>query len=178
MKGHKPTIIRLDNEISKECFLLLEILGLKGQLVRPHEHRQNLAKWAISTYKNHFIAGLSGEDPNFPLILWHTLIPEVNTTINLLRNSHTNPKLSSYAPIFGQFDYNANVLAPPGCKCIVHGKPTMHRTLSVHGIKAYYAAPTMKNYRRCKVHIQKTLAKRIADTITFLPHNIKMPIRI
>ena len=33
----------------------------------------------------------------------------------------------------------------------------------------------MKHYRCYEVHIQKMLAKRIADTITFLPHNITMP---
>jgi len=45
----------------------------------------------------------------------------------------------------------------------------------VYGTKAYYIAPALKHYRCYEVHIQKTLAKRIVDTITFLPHNIIMP---
>ena len=45
----------------------------------------------------------------------------------------------------------------------------------MHGTKAYYTAPAMKHYRCYEVHVQRMLAKRIADTITFLPHNITMP---
>ena len=48
----------------------------------------------------------------------------------------------------------------------------------MHGTKAFYTAPAMKHYRCYEVHIQKILAKRIADTITFLPHNITMPNQI
>ena len=48
----------------------------------------------------------------------------------------------------------------------------------MHGTKAFYIVPAMKHYRCYKVHIQKTLAKRIADTITFLPYNITMPNQI
>ena len=69
LKNYAPTIIRLDNEISKEHLALLEQQGLKVQLVPPHNHRQNLAERAIQTYKNHLIAGLSGADPSFPLSL-------------------------------------------------------------------------------------------------------------
>ena len=48
----------------------------------------------------------------------------------------------------------------------------------MHGTKAYYTGPAMQHYRCYEVHIQKTLAKRIADTVTFLPHNISMPHKI
>ena len=36
----------------------------------------------------------------------------------------------------------------------------------------------MQHYRCYEIHVQKTLAKRIADTVTFLPHNMSMPDRI
>ena len=36
----------------------------------------------------------------------------------------------------------------------------------------------MQYYCCYEVHIQKTLVKRIADTVTFLPHNISMPDKI
>ena len=54
----------------------------------------------------------------------------------------------------------------------------MRQTWSVHSTKAYYTGPAMQHYRYYKVHIQKTLAKRIADTVTFLPHNISMLYKI
>ena len=39
VKGYKPSIIRLDNKMSKDHLSLLEQKGLKVQLVLPHEHR-------------------------------------------------------------------------------------------------------------------------------------------
>ena len=45
----------------------------------------------------------------------------------------------------------------------------MHRT------KSYYTGLAIKYYRCYKVHIEKTLAKRIADTVAFLPYNITIP---
>ena len=47
LKEYNPTIIRLDNEISREHLNLLENLDLKVQLVPPYKHRQNLAERAI-----------------------------------------------------------------------------------------------------------------------------------
>ena len=44
----------------------------------------------------------------------------------------------------------------------------------MYGTKAYYTAPAMRHYNCHKVHVQKTLAKRIADTIKFLLHNLTM----
>jgi len=92
-----------------------------------------------------------------------------------MRSSRINPKLSAYAQLFGQFDYNAMPLAPPSCKCTIYDKPIACKSWAVHGTKAYYTAPAMKHYRYYEVHVQRTLAKRIANTITFLPHNITMP---
>ena len=66
-------------------------------------------------------------------------------------------------------------LAPPGCKYIVHDKPIAYKSWAVHGTKAYCAAPVMKYYRCYKVRMQGILAKRIADTITLLSHNLTMP---
>ena len=69
LKNYTNTIIRLDNEVSREYLTLLEQQNLKVQLVPPHNHRQNLAESAIQTCENHLIAGLSGASPSFPLLL-------------------------------------------------------------------------------------------------------------
>jgi hypothetical protein len=83
------------------------------QLVPPHNHRRNAAEKAIGTWKDHFIAGLSSLDPNFPMHLWCQLIPQATTTLNLLRQSHINPRLSAEAQLNGAFDFNTTPLAPP-----------------------------------------------------------------
>ena len=65
----------------------------------PHIHRRNSAERAIQTFKNHFIAGLASIDPNFPLSNWCRLLPQAELTLNLLRPSRLNPKLSAYAQL-------------------------------------------------------------------------------
>ena len=66
-------------------------------------------------------------------------------------------------------------LAPSSYKYIIHDKPKNHKTWAVHSTKAYYIGPALNYYQCYEVHIQKTLTKRIADAITFLPHNIEIP---
>jgi hypothetical protein len=68
-------------------------------------HRWNAAESTICTWRNHFIVGLCSTDPN-PLFLWDTLIHQANITLNLLCASRLNPKLSGYAQLHGNFDYN------------------------------------------------------------------------
>ncbi len=47
-------------------------------------HRQNIAKRAIQTYKDHFIATMAGVLDNFPIHQWHKLVPQIVLTLNLL----------------------------------------------------------------------------------------------
>ena len=100
----------------------------------PHIHRRNSAERAIQTFKNHFIAGLASTDPNFPLSNWCHLLPQAELTLNLLRPSRLNPKLSAYAQLEGAFDFNHTPLAPPGTHVIVHEKPNQRCTWAPHGI--------------------------------------------
>jgi hypothetical protein len=53
-------------------------------------------------------------DPTFPLKLWDKLLPQATITLNLLRKSRINPRMSAYAQLNGHFDFNRTPLAPPG----------------------------------------------------------------
>jgi hypothetical protein len=57
------------------------------------------------------------------LHLWCRLIRQATTTLNLLRQSHINPRLSAEAQLNGAFDYNKTPLAPFGTKVIVNENP-------------------------------------------------------
>ena len=109
----------------------------------PHIHQRNSAKRAIQTFKNHFIAGLASTDPNFPLSNWCRLIPQAELTLNVLRPSRLNPKLSAYAQLEVAFDFTRTPLAPPGTRAIVHEKPTQRRTWAPHGVDGWYIGPAM-----------------------------------
>ena len=92
--GLRPQLQRLDNECSAALKTFLTAKAISYQLMHPGLHRRNAAE---RTFKNHFIAGLCSVDKNFPLHLWDKPLPQAETTLNLLRGSRINPKLSAYA---------------------------------------------------------------------------------
>ena len=89
----------MDNEISNDLKIALKENDTSYQLVPPYSHRRNLAERAIQTWKNHFKAGLASLNPNFPLAEWDRLLHQANVTLNLLRASRSNPKISAYTYI-------------------------------------------------------------------------------
>jgi hypothetical protein len=90
------------------------------QLPPPHDHHRNLAKKAIQTFKDHFVAILCGADKLFPLHLWDRLLWQAEHTLNMLRPSRITLTMSVYAYLWKQHDYNANPFAPLGCKVEAH----------------------------------------------------------
>jgi hypothetical protein len=123
--GSTPNLYILDNEASSELKNAMIKYKVNYQLAPPHIHRQNAAERAIQTFKNHFLAGLATADPAYPVAEWDRLLPQAVLTLNLLRNSRVNPKLSAYAYLFGNFNFNKTPLAPPGTKVIVHKNQTI-----------------------------------------------------
>ena len=53
------------------------------QLAPPHMHRRNAAEREIRTFRNHFVAGFSTTDPNFPVSEWDRLLDQATITLNL-----------------------------------------------------------------------------------------------
>jgi hypothetical protein len=100
-------------------------------------------------------------DPNFPLKLWDKLLPQATVTLNLLRKSRINPRMSAYAQLNGHFDFNRTPLAPPGTRIIAHEKPDQRASWSPHGLDGYYLGPELDHYRCYQVHI--TTQKRDSD---------------
>ena len=100
-----PKIHVMDSEcfgVVKSC-LSNNKAGL--QLVPLHMHRTNTAENAIGIFKDHFISGLLTFTPYFPLHLLCWLIPLAMTTLNLLRPSRINTRLSAYEILNGAFDF-------------------------------------------------------------------------
>ena len=97
----QPHLHIMDNECPHILQKFMREVNEKFQLVPPHIHRRNSAEWAIRTFKEHFIAGLSSTHKDFPLHLWCQLIPHAILTFNLLRQFCMNPKLSGYAQLHG-----------------------------------------------------------------------------
>jgi len=173
--GLRPKLQRLDNEASQALQDFLTAEQVDYQLVPPHVHRRNAAERAIRTFKNHFIAGLCSTDKNFPLHLWDRLLPQAELTLNLLRSSRINPRLSAWAQLHGPFDFNRTPIAPPGIRVIIHDKPTVRRSWAPHGTDGWYLGPALRSYRCYTVWAADTNAQRITDTVAWLPTRIPMP---
>ena len=88
-------------------------IRLTYQLVPPNDHCCNVAKKAIQTWKDHFIAILSGTADKFPLNLWCQLIPHMERQLNLLCQSNTNSKISAYAHLYGPHVWKPSSMTNP-----------------------------------------------------------------
>ena len=173
--GHEIKKYVLDNECSNQFKDVLKKEEIEYELVPPAQHRRNAAERAIRTFKNHFIAGLETCDPDYPLREWDRLIPQAELTLNLLRNSRINPKLSAWSYLFGNHDFNKSPLAPPGTRVILHSKPDNRKSWAYHGEKGFYVGPATEHYRCLRCFIPKTGRERISDTVAFVPNRIAIP---
>jgi hypothetical protein len=165
----------LDNEASAALKSFFTKNDVEYQLVPPHCHRRNATERAICTLKENFVAGLASVDPDFPLHLWGSLLPQAEMTLKLLRKSRQHPQLSASAHYPGMVDYNKTAFAPPGCKIIAHEEPSCRRTWAPHCQHGYYLGPAMHHYRCQNVYISSTASERIVETLEFFPHNSPMP---
>ena len=173
--GVQPHTYVLDNEVSAEFILALKKYDIDFQLVPPHIHRANLAERAIQTFKHHFKAGLATVDPDFPLAEWDRLLPQAVLTLNLLRSARSNPKLSAHAYLFGEFNFSATPLAPPGTKVVMHKQVNNRTSWGPHGKEAWYIGPSFDHYRCVKCFVTDTRKELDSDTVVFFPKHIKFP---
>jgi hypothetical protein len=174
-RGFKPLLQKLDNEASIALKRTIRAKGIDFQLVPPHNHRRNAAERAIQTFKNHFVACLCTADQHFPMHLWDRILPQATTTLNLLRASRLNPRLSAHEQLNGTFDFNRTPLAPLGTRVVLHEKPAQRRSWDPHGQDGWYIGHAPEHYRCYQVYVTKTAGTRISDTVEFFPRATSMP---
>jgi hypothetical protein len=166
-RGFRPKLQTMDNEASSALKHYFPENDMIYQLVPPHFHRRNTVEHEIRTFKEHFVAGLSSLDPDFPMHLWDRLLPQTEITLNLLRTSRLHPQLSAAAHFHGLIDYNKTAFAPPGCRISAHEKPSQRQTRAPHGQPGYSLDPAMYHYICQNVYITSTASERIVDTLDF-----------
>ena len=75
-QGLNLSALRINNKCLEALGNILRVNSFNLQMCPPNYHHTNQAEKAIDTWKFHFLAGLSGVDPNFPLHLWCLLLPQ------------------------------------------------------------------------------------------------------
>jgi hypothetical protein len=163
----KPKLMKLDNEASKLLKTYLHQQNITFQLVSPYSHRRNSAEREIRSFKDHLIAGLCSTYKSFPMHLWDILLPQAVITLNMLRTSRINPKLSASTHIYGQNDLNRAPMAPPGTRIIAHETPKRRRIWAPHGQDGWYIGPALEHYRCYTIYITKTRGERVVETVDF-----------
>ena len=144
-------------------------------MVPPHQHRRNVDEKAIRTFKNHLLSGLATCDKDFPILEWDRLLPQCEMTLNLLRSSRINPRLSSWAPLNGNHHFNKSPLAPPGTKILVHKKPQDSGSLQFHGTEGWYIGPALHHYRCLTCYLPITRTEIISNIVRLIPRHIQIP---
>ena len=131
----------------------------KLELVPAGCHRRNVAEVAIKAFKQHFLSVLAGVDSDFPWSLWDRLLPQVQLTLNLLRQSNATPTVSAHAHLFGQFDYNKMPLEPMGSLGQVHVKTGNRKSWDFHTKSAWYLYTSKEHYRTHVCALKSTKAE-------------------
>jgi hypothetical protein len=168
-------IVRMDNECSELTKQWLATTDITLELSPVAQHRTNKAERAIRTWKNHFLATLAGIDPECPLSLWENFIEQSELTLNLMRESPSNPTISAFESLCGKFDVNATPIAPLGMKVFVHDTPENRGTWQAHGKPGFYTGRALLHYRCHTVWMSASRATRISDCLSWHPVLLKMP---
>jgi hypothetical protein len=139
-RGFQPKLNAMDNQCSKAIKKYIHSTKAGIQLVNPDDHQVNAAEQAIQTWKEHWLAGMGTLDPNCPIQLWCQFIEQGQDTLNILHVLRVNAKLSAYAVLDRQFNFDKAPLAPVGTRALILLDPNTCKTWQtmplMHGIWA------------------------------------------
>ena len=95
-------------------------------------------------------------------------------TLNMLRRSRINPKMSAYTQLFGSFDYNTTPLAPLETKAFVHEQTRQRELYADHGKVGYVIGNSPQYYRHLYFYLPSTRGNRHTDTYVFIPSKVEL----
>ena len=175
-KGITTAIERLDNETSRAFKNMCQRRHIGIQYVPPGQKRANMAERMIAVVKSYVISALATASPHFPLDLWDLLLPQVETTINLLRPSRVNRRKSAYEALYGKFSFANTPMAPTGSECYILERPDDRLSWDTHAVSGYYIGPAMEHHKCFRIFVNLTQSERTSDSIYWLPTPTSPPL--
>jgi hypothetical protein len=109
--------------------------------------------------------------------LWDRLLPQGILTLNMLRISRINPKISAAVHLDGQYEYNRAPMVPPGIIIIEHETPNRRHTWAPYGQDGWYIGPALEHYRCYTVNINKSRSERVVETVDSPPKEVQLPLQ-
>ena len=158
----------MDNQCRKAIDKYIRSTKATIQLFNPDNHRVNAAERTIQTWKEHWLSGMGTLDLTCPIQLWCQFLEQGQDTLNLLRISRVNPKLSAYAVLEGQFNFDRTPMAPVGTRALILLDPNKRNTWQSHAINAWHVGPAKQHYHNYHFFIPETKGYCI-------PKHTKMP---
>ena len=108
---------------------------------------------------------LSRTADTFPLHLWCQAIPQMERQLLLLRQSNSNPKISAYAQVYGQHDYDATPFVPIGMETLVHERPHRRRSFVEHCKKGCVLGTSFEHYQAWTTWMTDTRVQRVSGMV-------------
>jgi hypothetical protein len=146
LRGFKPLLQKLDNKTSKDVKTFVATKQTHIKYTPLDIHHTNLAKWAICTWKNHFLAGMANLPKSFPIANWCQLTPQCNATFNMLCLFCQNPLLLAHKALKGLFSFDATPMVPFGSEVLVHIKLNCWCMWGYHAPKVWYLPHAANHY--------------------------------
>ena len=174
--GHNVDLQVLDNKCRTAYKLQIEEKWKSTfKLVPPDMHRRNTAKRMIQIFKEHFLSILAGVSSTFPNILWDKLLPQIEFTLNLLRQSNISPGISDWEHFNGSFFFYATPLAPLCSPILIHNKQGTRISWDFRGRKGFTIGPALEHYRCFQVVDVTTKSIIISNIIEVLHDYLTQP---
>jgi hypothetical protein len=174
-KVFKPKLNVTNNQATKHIKQFLSKEECKLQLIEPHNHCMNVAKCAIQTFKNAFIAALATTNCNFLLKLWDRLTPQVINCLNMMWSSCINPTKLESKILYGPYDWNCYPLAPLGCKVVIYKDRDTRGLWASRGIGEWYFGPLLDHYQCGLYYGPESRAYRISGSTELFPQHCQLP---
>jgi hypothetical protein len=172
--GHRIDTVFIDNEVDNDARAFFAQQRVKLNQVAPYCHRANPAERAIGTFKDHFVAMLSGRDPTCPLAYWNEAVTMAEVTLNLMRPG-PNGK-SAYEAYWGRpYDLSANPMVPWGTRCEAYVPKALRTTYGYRSQPAFYVGASYQNYRAHRLismDTEKKVAVHVRQQVVFYPHEV------
>ena len=83
---------------------------------------------------------------NFPKNFWDLILPQIELTLNLLRQATLTPKIPAWVYFQGPFDCKATPLGPLGCPVIIHWKTSNCNYWDFRGKEWWSIGMTLDHY--------------------------------
>ncbi len=173
--NYQPALNVMDNKCSKAVGKHIQANKMNTQLVPLHNHCINAAECAIAMFKEHFVAALATVDMLCPLQLWDEFLPQVKLTLNLLRFSCCNLRVSAKQELYHPFDFNKMPLAPLGTNALVYNNPATRASWAPHATDGFYVGPANNHYHCLCFYIPSTWHLHFVDTWRIYPAHCQVP---